>query len=266
MSAQASVNGRFVWYELMTTDPAAAAAYYQAVVGWTASPGQVPGIDYTLLSSPHGYAGGLMALPPEAAAKGAPPFWAGYIGVDDLDAAIARIGAAGGRLQEAPMAVEGVGRFACLADPQGAVFMLMEPAAGSSDESMPQMTDGHVAWHELYTHGHREAFAFYSQQFGWTAGELLDLGPMGRYQLFEIDGVPAGGMMDAPPGLPMPCWGYYVQVPDLHAAAARVSAHGGRVLQGPMQVPGGSFVVNAVDPQGAAFSLVGPGGSAGMAT
>jgi len=84
------------------------------------------------------------------------------------------------------------------------------------------------------------------------------MGPMGTYQLFAIDGVPSGGMMTKCADVPAPRWQYYFNVADIDAAEARVKQRGGQVLHGPMEVPGGSWIVQCTDPQGALFALLEP--------
>jgi predicted enzyme related to lactoylglutathione lyase len=111
----------------------------------------------------------------------------------------------------------------------------------------------------LHTTDWPAAFGFYAALFGWTKGEPFDMGPMGVYQLFATGDCPVGGMMNmtAEPKAP-PHWLYYFNVEAIDAAVARVAAAGGQVLNGPMQVPGGSWIVQGLDPQGAPFALVGP--------
>jgi predicted enzyme related to lactoylglutathione lyase len=60
------------------------------------------------------------------------------------------------------------------------------------------------------------------------------------------------------PEMPASAWTYYIGVDDIDRAAAATTAGGGRILQGPMEIPGGEFSLNAIDPQGASFGLVGP--------
>ncbi|MBX3569756.1 MAG: VOC family protein [Rhizobiaceae bacterium] len=254
----------FFWYELMTTDVAAAASFYGDVVGWT---GEAFGGDmaYTVLSaSGHGVAGA-MRLPPELAGAGVPPCWTGYVYAPDTDLAVASLEQAGGSVRRPPWDIPGVGRLAVVADPQGAVFMLMTPL-GEDRPPMPMTTPGHAGWHELYANDWKGAFDFYSGQFGWRKADSFDMGEMGTYQLFSVTGEPGagepvagqpvGGMMDRPPGVPVPCWLFYFNVEAIDAAAQRVTAGGGKILMGPMEVPGGSWVLQAVDPQGAVFALV----------
>jgi hypothetical protein len=249
---------RFIWYELMTNDQDAAEAFYRAVVGWKLADAGQPGMRYTILSAGERGMGGLTALPAEACAAGARPGWLGYIGVPDTDAAAKRIVEAGGAIHRAPENIPDVGRFAVVADPGGAVFMLLTPlpredAPPAADPATP----GLVSWHELYSGiGQEAAFRFYSGQFGWETAELMDMGPMGKYRIFGADGVPLGGMLDKPENVPASAWGFYVNVDGLDAAVERIKANGGQVLMGPHEVPGGSWIVQAVDPQGAHFALV----------
>jgi predicted enzyme related to lactoylglutathione lyase len=249
---------RFIWYELTTTDQDEAEAFYRAVVGWkTADAGQ-PGLRYTILSAGDRGMGGLTALPAEAREAGARPGWLGYVGVPDTDAAARRIARAGGAIQRAPDDIPGVGRFAVVADPGGAPFMLLTPLP-RQDAPPPAdpATPGLVSWHELYSSiGQEAAFAFYSAQFGWETLDLMDMGPMGKYRIFGTGGAAMGGMMDKPENVPASTWGFYVNVDGIDAAVDRIKASGGQVLMGPHEVPGGSWIVQALDPQGVGFALV----------
>ena len=258
----ATPQGAFVWYELMTSDPAAATAFYTKVVGWTAADSGMPGMKYTLVSAGADQVGGIMATPEEARAMGAPPAWTGYIGVADVDAAAAAITAAGGTQHHPPDDIPGIGRFAVMADPHGAAFIVFR---GTSPDGAPQAAPnapGHVGWHELHAGDGAAAFDFYSKQFGWEKHEGMDMGPMGVYQLFGLAGSAPdrsiGGMMTKMAETPHPHWLYYFNVDAIDAAAGRVTGAGGKVVNGPMEVPGGQWIINAIDPQGAMFALVAP--------
>lgn len=257
MSASAS---RFVWHELMTSDAMAATAFYSAVLGWTTTVQQVHGGDYTLASAGGTQIAGLMTLTPEARAAGAPVAWLGYVAVPDVDAGAAAAQAAGGMVCHPPFDIPEVGRFATIADPHGAVICLFK--GSGSDEAPVSDPDapGNIGWNELYTDDLAAAWAFYSGLFTWTKDTAIDMGPMGVYQLFTPGpGLPpTGGMMKRPPDVPRACWLHYFNVAALDAAIGRVRDAGGQVLTEPMQVPGGSWVVTCLDPQGAAFALVGP--------
>jgi predicted enzyme related to lactoylglutathione lyase len=122
------LQGSNVWYELMTTDPDGATAFYGNVVGWRISE-SIPGDqDYRMIGrSDGGFAGGVLGLTDEMRQHGARPIWLGYIGVDDVDATVSKIEAKGGK---ALMPVFDIpqGRIAMVADPQGAEFALVGKA------------------------------------------------------------------------------------------------------------------------------------------
>ena len=213
---------------------------------------------YTLLSAGGAAIAGLMTLPQAARDAGARPGWVGYISVADVDATALRLQQAGGKLQRPPEDIPGVGRFAVVADPHGAGFCLFR---GNEAEPPPQPamgTAGTVGWHELSAGELDSAWAFYSGLFGWTKDRALDMGAMGVYQLFAAGGDAIGGMMSKPPEVPQPGWLYYFNVDAIDAAMARVTAAGGQVLNGPMEVPGPMWILQCLDPQGAAFALVAP--------
>ena len=102
------------------------------------------------------------------------------------------------------------------------------------------------------------AFEFYREVFGWSRSDAHDMGPMGVYQLFTVGAGDIGGMMTKPASLPSPHWNYYFQVDGAQAGADRITDAGGKVVHGPMQVPGGAWIVQGVDPQEATFALVSP--------
>lgn len=251
-------HGRFIWYELMTPDVAGAKAFYGEVVGWTAQDMPMPDMTYTLLQVDGNGVAGAMPLTPETAAQGVPPNWTAYVAVDDADETAAKAASLGGKVMQQPLDIPGVGRFAIIADPTGAVIAVMTPAP--MDPPRPPVqpgTPGHGSWHELYADDLEKAFAFYAELFGWTKDQDMDMGPMGTYRLFANQGGQAGGMMTRPDNIPVPLWLYYFQVDGIEAAAERVKAGGGQVLNGPMEVPSGAWIIQALDPQGAMFALVG---------
>jgi predicted enzyme related to lactoylglutathione lyase len=251
-------HGRFIWHELLTSDPKAAQAFYGDVVGWTFQDMPGDGFTYTVANAGGNGVGGLMLIPPEAKAMGVPPNWSGYICVDDCDAAAEKITRLGGSIIRPPADIPGIGRFAVVADPHGAAFEIMTPLPMDPPRpKTPQGTEGHVSWNELYAGDLDKAFAFYVEMFGWKKDEAMEMGPMGTYLLFSNQDGQIGGMMKKPDQVPRPGWLYYVQVGDIDAAVGRVTAGGGKVVNGPMEVPGGAWIIQGVDPQGAMFALVG---------
>jgi hypothetical protein len=251
-------TSQFVWYELMTTDAQAAEAFYCQVIGWSAADAGMPGTAYTLLSAGPAVIAGLMALPKEACDAGARPGWIGYVAVDDVDAAARQLQEAGGKVDRPAEDIPGVGRFAVVADLDGASFCLFKGNSAEQPPQPPAGTPGTMGWHELYAGDQDRAWAFYSSQFGWTKDQAIDMGAMGVYQLFAAGGEAIGGMMTKPPEVPQASWLYYVNVAAIDAAVGRVTAAAGHVVSGPMEVPGGMWVAQCMDPQGAMFAMVAP--------
>ena len=256
----ATPRGKFIWYDVMTPDPKAATKFYSDVIGWTAQEHPMAdGSTYTVFSKGSTMVAGLMALPEALRAEGVPPCWSGYIASDDVDADAPRIAAAGGSIRRPPTDIPNVGRFAVAADPGGAMFLLFKPNTPEEPKPVAPMAPGHIGWHELYAGDLDREFAFYARLFGWTKDKAHDMGPMGLYQTFATGGVPVGGMMKAGAQIPHPAWNYYLTVESVAAAADRAQTRGATVLQGPMEVPGGAWIVQAKDPQGAHFAMLSAG-------
>ena len=249
--SNAEVLGRFVWHELLTTDTAAAAAFYPKVVPWRTAPSNMPG--YTIWMAGQTQIGGLMAHTGDGGA-GTPAHWLVYIGTPGVDATCARAQGLGAKVVKAAADIPNVGRFAVLTDPQGAAFAVFTPGAGPPPAASAGA--GGFSWHELSTTEVAAALRFYGELFGWRKGPGHDMGTgMGVYQLFEHGGRQVGGMHAVQGPSTPPAWLSYVQVADADRTVAAAKAAGGRLLHGPMEVPGGSRIALFMDPQGGAFAV-----------
>lgn len=253
-------HGTPIWYELMAKDPAGARRFYDQVVGWKIDEAPPAGMamDYRMIAAADGFVGGLATLTEAMCAQGARPCWMMYLGVDDVDACVADVTAAGGQVHLPAFDIPNVGRIAMLADPQGATFYVMRGSTqDATSTACDPMNPGHGAWHELHTTDGVAATDFYAEQFGWKRETAMDMGEMGKYQIFSIGGKALGGIM-RDPQFPQPDWLIYFRVNDIEAAAGRIRAAGGQVVFGPSEVPGGDWIVNGRDLEGALFALVGP--------
>lgn len=250
-----NTDGTYIWYELLTTDPDAAADFYTKIVGWTVrDAGMGGGMDYRLLAAPDADVGGLMTLP-----QGAPMAagWLGYVGVSDVDAKTRQVTELGGAVHMPPHDIPGVGRFSMVADPQGVVFYLMRGDSEQPSTAFKPAAEGHCAWNELISADHKAALDFYIKLAGWEKGDAMPMGEMGDYRFINHGGEMIGAAMDRPKDGPPARWNYYFRVNGIDAAAERIAKNGGTVTFGPMEVPGGLWAINGVDPQGANFGLVG---------
>jgi predicted enzyme related to lactoylglutathione lyase len=248
-------HGRFIWYELMTTDIKRAKAFYASVVGWGSRGASTPGSAYSLFTIIDLPVAGLMNLPEGAIRAGAPPHWIGYVGVDDVDAAVNRVKQLGGAVYVPPTDVPNISRFSVVADPQRATLALVKGQKSGRARSAEAGAPGRVGWHELLASDWEEASAFYIELFGWQKGDS-HIGEMGTYQEFSAGGETIGGMFTKPATLPLPFWLYYFNIDDIQAAAKRVEAGGGQILYGPTAAPGGALIAHCTDPQGALFALL----------
>ncbi|WP_232475980.1 VOC family protein [Flavisphingomonas formosensis] len=240
----------FCWYELVTTDHDAASAFYEKVAGWAITDSGMADRRYSILSAGANPLGGIMSMDVPR------PFWLGYVAVDDVDAYVGKVREAGGSVHRAAEDIPGVGRFAVVADPQGAAFVLFK---GSSSDMPPlpaQYTPGSITWHELHTSDREGAFSFYAGLFGWTKDQGLDMGDMGIYQLIAVDGNTIGAIF-ADNQAPRPHWLYYIGTDDIDAALKRAEDAGATISMGPHEVPGGAWIFVGSDPQGGVFAMVG---------
>jgi uncharacterized protein len=248
-------RGRFLWYELLASDTAVAKTFYTRLIGWgvTAWDGGETG-KYEMWAIGDRPVGGMMTLPEEAKAAGAPPYWLPYVGAPDLDATARRAVELGATTCVPPTDIPGIGRFAVIADPQGAAFALFAPTSEEGPEVPPGV--GEFCWHELVATDWQAAWTFYQELFGWEKTEAMDMGAMGTYQMYGLAGKTVGGFYTKPPAMPGAArWLLYISVPDVRTAAAQVKALGGQVLHGPEEVPGGGVIAQCLDPQGASFAL-----------
>jgi len=249
-------TGGWIWYELLTSDVEAALAFYGSVVGWKAvAHAGMPG--YYQFAAGDTQIGGMMAMPREAGI--ARPAWLGYIHVANVDATVSAAQRDGATPCVPPTDIPGIGRFAMLQDPQGVAVYVMAPLPQPGQSQSFAAKVGHCQWNELVTTDPAAALAFYVRHFGWEKGEVMNMGPVGDYQLVSGGGQRFGAIMkrSTAAGRP-PIWRYYFGVDDIDRGARAIAAGGGRLLADPQPVPGGAFAIVALDPQGAEFGIAGP--------
>jgi predicted enzyme related to lactoylglutathione lyase len=246
-------NGRFVWYEQLANDPKSSIDFYTKVMGWKTQLFK-EGEDYVMWVGEQGPLGGVMKLPEEAKKMGTPPHWMAHVQVDNVDSAASLVKKLGGKVYREPTDIPSVGRFAIIADPQGAVLSIFTPNEKMTLHDTSKA--GEFCWNELLTTDSTAAFEFYSKVFGWKIIQEMDMGQMGIYRAFGIGDRQLGGMMTIPKGAPAPpMWIYYTETPSLDAAIARATKKGAKIMNGPMDVPRGGRIAQLMDPQGAAFAL-----------
>ncbi|MDQ2743402.1 MAG: VOC family protein [Chloroflexota bacterium] len=240
------------WVDLGSPDLAASKAFYGELFGWEAqvAPESEAG-GYTMFLF-HGKAvAGLGPL----MQPNQPPAWTTYVSIDDANATIAKVRAAGGAVVVEPMSVLQAGRMAIFTDPTGAYLSIWEPGEHGGAEVVNQPNS--LSWNELATRDIETAKTFYQAVFGWESvthpAEMI-----GSYNEFQLGGKSiAGGMQmtdQFPPQVPAH-WLPYFTVEDCDATVSRAQELGARLSAGPMDIPQGRFAVIG-DPQGAVFAVI----------
>lgn len=250
--AQPSIQGRFIWEGLMTADTAAASSFYTKVLGWKAEPWS-GGSGYTIFSGAGGALAGMTALTEEQRAQAVRPHWMVFIGAENVDATVASAEKLGAKVLRAAGDIDQVGRLAVVSDPQGASFAVFKPMPSSAPNA--GTSPGEMAWQELATTDADAALRFYAELFGWQILRRMDMGSSGSYLVFGSAGVQRGGIYKLSHPAPGPYWLPYMSVPDADKAAALATKAGGRLLNGPMDVPGGGRIAQLTDPGGVAFAV-----------
>lgn len=251
-----SQSGRFVWFDMMSTDVPASVKFYSQLLGWTTKEVDMGAMGkYTLIHNGSEDIGGMMHLDPK---HGAPSHWVAYMNVENVDGACETIAGAGGKTLMPPMDIPDVGRFAVVADKEGAVFSPFKSSMGERPEASGPPPIGDFCWHEVMSDDPAASAAFYTKVFGYTVKES-DMGPMGTYRVLSRGERMACGILKMPEmakkGGARPHWLHYIHVADVDASTRNAREIGAKVYAEPMDIPGiGRFSVLA-DPVGAVFAL-----------
>ena len=265
------MHGQFVWYDLMSSDAATSKKFYPAVLGWKtmAFEDAPPDQPYTMWTRAGTPLGGVAQLSDEMRAQGLRSHWIPTVEVRNVDESVRQAQALGAQVHFGPQDIPGTGRYASLADPQGASFAMYTPARETyAFDGKPVV--GRFSWHELMTTDYERAFDFYRRLFGWEKTSEYDMGGGNMYLMYGMGGVPFGGIYNRTPEMPAapPNWLSYVHVKDVRKTTEVAKRAGARLVNGPMEVPGGDWIAAFTDPQGAAFAIhqsAGAGPAAGSA-
>ncbi|MBL9076218.1 MAG: VOC family protein [Planctomycetes bacterium] len=244
--------GRFVWHDLMTTDAARVVPFYTALFGWRLEERPMAGFVYRMIHCGPGPIGGIVeekAIPTS--------HWMPYLAVDDVDATHNKVQTLGGAVCVPPTDIPATGRFAVVADPQGAYVSLFQGRPESPGCDPDLAVPGRICWNELLTGDDLAAQRFYSSLVGWRDAPK-DMGPFGTYRVQTQRGKQACGIMKNPENGAPSSWLAYFLAPDLAASTQRAAQLGARVMMANQPIPGiGAFSLLA-DPAGAVFALFQP--------
>jgi uncharacterized protein len=249
-----SFHGLPCWYELASADLDASQKFYAGLLGWDWQDAGMPGMTYMLAKHDQTMVAGLFS-----AEMGRAPGWLTYFAVDSADDTAELATSLGATILMPATDIPGTGRFALIADPQGAHFGVLQPlpmADGSGGGAFDQAKPGHGNWHDLVTSDSAAALAFYGKLFGWSDSRSKPMGPEMTYNILNRDGLDIGGCFTSTEAAPF--WKPYFSVTSANEASSTVATLGGRVLHGPDEVPNGAFTLQCKDSQGVTFALVGP--------
>lgn len=247
-----SAHGLPCWYELATPDKGRSERFYASALGWEFSDAPMPGFQYAL-----GKLGADVVAGVFDPGSPMPSFWLIYFAVDDCDAAVKKAVGLGAAVHVEPTDIPQTGRFAILADPQGAAFALLQPLDGQTGTAYQPMRAGYGCWHQLETADTKAALSFYASLLGWSQSTTHDMGEMGPYRVVAVDGADLGGIMKPFAAGSPARWLPFFGADSVAQALDRVRGASGKVISGPDPVPGGAFVATVTDDQGIAFALVG---------
>jgi predicted enzyme related to lactoylglutathione lyase len=245
-------NGRFVWCDLHSTDVEASKAFFTGLLGWTTEDADMVGMIYTMVGVNGENFGGVV---PVDLTTGAPSHWASYLTVEDVDAATAKATALGSTVFYGPDDIPGVGRFASIADPQGAGLNLFKLVDDESTTAPMPTPIGGVSWNELLSSDAEASREFYSQMVGWTY-EQSTSGGGGDYWHAKQGAESRAGIMAKPPMMPASAWIIYFAVADIDAAIAKTKELGGQSYMEPIALENVGKMVYVSDPTGAPFALI----------
>jgi uncharacterized protein len=234
--------GAFSWSELVTSDPAAAKSFYTALFAWEYEDSPIPDAGVYTMASRDGKV--VAALFEDEQ----PPHWNCYVTVASADDTARRAGELGANVLAEPFDVMDAGRMAVFADPTGAALCVWEPRTNIGAELVN--APGALTWNDLVTPDPAAVVDFYGALFGWTFEEMPD---SGGYRVIRNGDRTNGGFSPHAPEAP-PAWIPYFGHEDVDRLLGEIDGHGGRVLQGPLQLPQGRIGVLA-DPQGAVFAV-----------
>ncbi|BCS89441.1 glyoxalase [Pseudodesulfovibrio sediminis] len=242
------LTGKFVWFDLYTTDIVQATRFYDAVFNWSfertdPESGKVKNILFD-----HERIGNVIERKDKA--KGSQ--WLSFISVRNTDALFNQALDSGATKLIAPKDMPDRGRVAVVLDPQEALFALVTSPLGDPADVKP--TNGYWLGAELWTHDVDAAIQFYATLVGYTA-QSLPVHEQVRYTQLLANAIPRCGVVSIPWEDVSPQWVPYVAVLDIQETLARVEAHGGRILIRPqMDIKSGRVAIFK-DPTGGILGI-----------
>jgi len=245
-------HGQWIWHELLTGDPEAAAGFYAQAFGWTVARRGVGSRAYRLAQRDGRPVAGLVRIDDRPDGRTPPARWIGLMSVPDVDAAVARATQAGGSVLAGPGVQLGRGRVALLSDPEGAAFGVIRTVDADPEDREPR--EGEWLWRELWAGDAGRMAAWYRDLGNYGLRRLVHAGDQDEWVLSSGD-TPRAGVIVRPEAARFSAWLPYLRVADLGGAVRAVAAAGGKVLLEPSPQRRGGRVAIVADPQGGPLGL-----------
>lgn len=217
--------GKFVWFDLLSEDPAAAEKFYAGVFDWTFEDSSTRG--YRLIRSGNATIGGV-AETDDRESDSSESLWLATLSVEDVDASVRRAEAGGGEVLVKPVDVRGRGRAAAVRDPAGAVLVLLRAEGGDPRDGAAR-PPGSFLWTDLWTEDAAGARSFYGSLVDYEA-RAGAVGAQHRFEILGRDGVARAGLVVVDLEGIESNWLPYVRVTDVARTAERARSQGGIVL------------------------------------
>jgi predicted enzyme related to lactoylglutathione lyase len=245
-------TGKRIYAELVTPDIAAAKQFYGQLFGWTFEDFIQRDAIFTQASQNGQVIGGIYQkpLPP-----GRRPNWISFIATQNVAATTAQATQNGAKILLAPRAFANLGQEAILADPQGAVFAILQSNSGDPPDVLVQQGDW--IWSSLIATDPTADAAFYKTLFGYEIYNLTD--PQDAQHLILASDKFARASVNPIPSAwvgAKPRWLNYIRVDNAAATDTKIIALGGRVIQPPHIDRHGGKIAIVADPAGALFGVM----------
>jgi hypothetical protein len=244
--------GKFIWFDLVTDDLAAARNFYGAVFDWTFRAVDGAPASYTVVEHAGRNIAGMFVHAPSPGATSTAR-WLALISVSDPAQAARYVESQGGSVIVPPATFAGRGTHVLFRDPQGAVFGVLKSASG--DPADTPVDDGDFFWLDLLARDPAQAATFYRGLGGYEVG-VRELGPGVTRAVLAAGGYARAGIARLPAAVKQPGWLPYILVDDVAGTLNKVRAAGGKVLVEPRADLLESNLAVIADPRGGVLGIV----------
>ncbi len=242
--------GKFVWYDLMTTDIEAVKKFYGGLFGWKFEDVGTVDFPYTIIMNNATSIGGIFALD-KTRSKADQSQWISFLSVRNMDDAIEYVKSNNGKIYTQPFDLPDRGKVAVVIDPQGAVLALVNSSNGDTKDDDPVYNEW--LWTELWTDDVDASLEFYNGMLGYENKFYMTQAET-KYYVFRNENKGRAGMVKIMLDGVKPNWMPYIAVKDPSETISKVEKLGGKVLIDQEGIAGNRAAIIA-DPSGGVFTV-----------